>query len=242
MPAGRLGKFSFLWPVVSNTNQNNNYSPIKTDDTKRTTEEIANERSALNSEFRERSIAGNETHPTKRLSIINKNLNKTPETTNNNLEISSKTVNSSIVSDELKSDSLIKNASILSDIEDKEIANELIISKNIEAEKLIAPIDDDDDFFIINKELRDNYLTKNIIKKEKIENELMKDSSIDKVNELKVVDEEEEEENNNKLKSIIILNGEKPVVTTFSFFNTEPNAVSQNNDQDQFESIKITYV
>jgi hypothetical protein len=239
MPAGRLGKFSFLWPVVSNTNQNNNYSPIKTDDTKRTTEEIANERSALNSEFKERSIAGSETHPTKRLSIINKNLNKTAETANNNLEISSKTVNSSIVSDELKSDSLIKNTSILSDIEDKEIANELIISKNIEAEKLIAPIDDDDDFFIVNKEVRDNYLNKNI-KKEKIENELMKDSSIDKVNELKVVDEEEGE--NSKLKNIIILNGEKPVVTTFSFYNTESNVVCLNNDQDQFESIKITYV
>ena len=241
MKPNRLGKFSFLWPVVAESGRNNS-SQIKTDD-KKTTEEIFNEKSALNSEFKEKSnSAGNDFNATKKLSIKNKN-SKTSETANTNLEISSKNANSNINAELISSDIIIKNELILSDIEDKEISNELLISKNIEEEKLIRPADDDD-FFNVNKEVRDNYLRiKNKIEETKEED--MKDFNIEKVNELEVVDEEEEEEEeeeNNISKSIIILNCENPVVTTLSFFNNEPSIFNENKDPDQFESMRITYV
>lgn len=222
----------------------NECHPEKKNEEKKTSDDIMfNEKSCLNSDFKEKSTTGTETHPSRKYSIKSKSV-KNPER-NDNAEFpvflsdlikndNSNSVETTVTMVKVNSPSLEKEESKVQ----KQSANEFVTVEDKIVEE--APIqlidnDEDDEFFILNEDIRDKYLS---IKNEIEKYSCIKETVIDDVDKKLELDEDD-----NRPKNIIILNGEKPIVTTFSYFNADAIIHNQNNnEQDQFESMRITYV
>jgi hypothetical protein len=224
----KLGKFAFLWPVVAENSFKIRKKIEKTTTT--TTVDDADERTFLTKQQKQQQTVST-TETVKKVSRKDKPIVDAAQISEYQKSVSVNDSNSNITS----SNSNIEESTTLRNTFYTQIYGGNTNSTNEQhtVEVSFGNGNDDDEFFIVNKEARENFLISN--SQEEFQNIDGKVCTL--------ATDEEEFENQNKETNIIIFDGEKSVETTFNYFNKKTVFLNSNKrDRDEFPSMRITFV